>query len=30
MFPLSVPFRGVDYLLDASIRKVYNEEEKHE
>ncbi len=25
----SVPFRSVDFLLDSSLRKVYNEEEKH-
>ncbi|KAI4816863.1 hypothetical protein KUCAC02_009164 [Chaenocephalus aceratus] len=29
-FIISPIDRGVDYLLDASIRKVYNEEEKHE
>ncbi|XP_034061391.1 mitochondrial fission process protein 1 [Gymnodraco acuticeps] len=28
-FIISPIDRGVDYLLDASIRKVYNEEEKH-
>lgn len=29
-FPLSALCRSVDFLLDSSLRKIYNEGKKHE